>query len=138
MKSYKSSIVLFIVLILGFMAISWKSTETKLTDATDNSTTWYIPTTSQDTSQIIGVMEVKNICVDWKVTNAGAIAIRLFLLESNNQTDWVATDSSVSITSTVYGMQKFNRIGGAYSMIVAKGYSGNTNSYMEINCFTQE
>jgi len=139
MKSYKIAIIILTVIVLSIMSLGLNFDSRMLKDATDNSFMWYVPTTASDTSEILDLSKLKNPVIDWKVTNGGnPIVLSLKYYESLNGIDWAIVDSTPSITSTAYGLQKLARRGGRYGIIIAEGYRGNGNDTLVIGFFNQE
>jgi len=109
-----------------------------LKDATDNSYTWYIPTTTPgDTSKILNTSEFHNVAFDWKVTNAGVIAVRFVVARSVSGANWVRTDS-LDVTSDSLRTLNITTTPRSKLMVIIYGFTGNTNSYVAVNYFLQE
>lgn len=127
-----------LVLIMSISAFALDYEYKALWDATDNSSTWGVFTTSIDTSEALEMFNFHTAVIDWKVTAGATPLLEIYFQESNDNSNWITTDSTITITSTAYGYHSISRVGLAYLRAIVKGFVGNTNSWVTINYFLQE
>jgi hypothetical protein len=138
----KLKIIVTLCLLVGIAIVSIASTGSFSSGLLKNKTksditAWTTYTTSIDTSEVINMSGKDNLIVEWKVVNTDSVLIALYFWESCNGSDWLKTDSSVTITNlNKYGIMKVNRVGCGFSRITAKGFYGNTNSNLALSYIT--